>query len=167
MKTDPPEPTYQTARLTLRSADLADREKIFNWRNDPWILSFSNSQRTVSLDEHREWFENALNDPTHSIDMIRLDDKEIGVIRLNRTGADQATISIYLLREFCGKGYGTTAIRLACEKGWSLWPISHIDAFTRKTNLASERSFQKNGFLLVDASEDLAENHLLHLRKTR
>jgi len=155
------------SKLSLHSARIADSDKILDWRNDPWIMSFSGSQRTVGSDEHREWFQNALNDPAHSIDVILLDDKEIGVVRLHRTGADHATISIYLLREFCGKGYGTIAIGLACEKAWSLWPISHIDAFTRKTNLASERSFKKNCFLPVEAAEDPAADHLFHLRKTR
>jgi UDP-2,4-diacetamido-2,4,6-trideoxy-beta-L-altropyranose hydrolase len=153
--------------LGLRSAILEDRDKIFQWRNDPWILSFSSGQRSVGADEHRAWFEKALNDHDHSINVIVLQHEDIGLARLHRTSPEQATISIYLLREFCGKGYGTAAIQLACEKAWTVWPIREINAYTLKTNSVSERSFKKNGFLPVESQEEASTSHLLHLRKTR
>jgi RimJ/RimL family protein N-acetyltransferase len=153
--------------LRLRSANWKDREKIFQWRNDPWVLSFSSSQRSVDAEEHRVWFQNALSDPSHSINVIVLEHEDIGLARLHRTNSERATISIYLLHEFCGKGYGAIAIQLACEKAWSVWPIREINAYTLKTNSVSERSFKKNGFLLVESQEDASASHLLHLRKIR
>jgi RimJ/RimL family protein N-acetyltransferase len=155
----------QRADLRLRPAHAEDREKILEWRNDPWITSFSGSQQAVSAEEHRVWFQEAITDPNHSIHVIVLEHEDIGLTRLHRTGGEHATISIYLLHQFCGKGYGTLAIQLACEKGRSVWPIREINAYTLKSNIASERSFRKNGFLPVESRNDASASHLLHLRK--
>jgi RimJ/RimL family protein N-acetyltransferase len=155
------ESTKDHTDLRLRSAVVGDGDKILHWRNDPWIVSLSSSQRRVDPEEHKVWFQNALNDPAHSINLILLGGKEIGLLRLHRTDADQASISIYLLRESCGKGYGPRAIGLACEKAWNLWPISRINAVTRKTNTASERSFKKNGFIVVTTPDNPATDLLL------
>jgi UDP-2,4-diacetamido-2,4,6-trideoxy-beta-L-altropyranose hydrolase len=153
------------ARLRLRPAQVEDQEKILEWRNDPWITSFSSSQEAVSVKEHRVWFQEAIIDPNHSIHVIVLEDEDIGLVRLHRTDPGQATISIYVLQQFCGRGYGTLAIQFACEKGRSVWPISEINAYTLRSNLVSARSFRKNGFLPVESRNDASVNHLLHLRK--
>jgi RimJ/RimL family protein N-acetyltransferase len=121
----------------------------------------------VEAEEHRAWYENAISDPNHSVNLIVLEHEDIGLVRIHRTNSEQATISIYLLREFCGKGYGTLAIQLGCEKAWSIWPIREINAYTLKTNTASERSFKRNGFLPVQSHQDAAASHLLRLRKIR
>jgi RimJ/RimL family protein N-acetyltransferase len=155
------------ADLSIRAAGIGDGDKILQWRNDPWIVSLSSSQLRVDPEEHKVWFQNALNNPAHSINLVFVDETEIGLLRLHRTDADQATISIYLLREFCGKGYGSRAIGLACEKAWTLWPISRISAVTQRTNSASERSFRKNGFVEVTTPASQAAPHLLELCKYR
>ncbi len=160
------ESTKDHTDLRLRSAVVGDGDKILHWRNDPWIVSLSSSQRLVDPEEHKVWFQNALNDPAHSINLILLGGKEIGLLRLHRTDADEASISIYLLREFCGRGYGSRAIGLACEKAWALWPISRISAVTRKTNTASEHSFKKNGFIVITMPDNRATD-LLRLCKDR
>jgi RimJ/RimL family protein N-acetyltransferase len=154
------------SNLRLRAAEIEDSDKILEWRNDPWIVSLSSSQRKVDAEEHKRWFQNALNDPAHSINLIMVDEAEIGLLRLHRVDADEASISIYLRREFCGQGYGPRAIGLACEKAWTLWPISRISAITRKTNTASERSFKKNGFMVVTGTDSTATD-LLQLCKYR
>ena len=48
-------------RLSLRLATLKDREKVFAWRNDPWIISLSSSRRGVEWDEHCGWFDRVSN----------------------------------------------------------------------------------------------------------
>lgn len=165
-KDTPLESKKDNTNLRLRSAVVEDSDKILQWRNDPWIVSLSSGQQAVDPEEHKVWFQHALKDPAHSINFIVLDENEIGLLRLHRTDADEASISIYLLREFCGKGYGSRAIGLACGKAWALWPISRISAVTRVTNAASEHSFKKNGFIVITMPDNPATD-LLRLCKYR
>src|SRR4051812_9973480 len=43
--------------LHVRPASADDEEMLFRWRNDPWVVNQGASQRIVSKEEHRSWFQ--------------------------------------------------------------------------------------------------------------
>jgi SAM-dependent methyltransferase len=149
----------------LRPAAPADAEKILAWRNDPWIVSLSLSRRRVSADEHRVWFQSALDRSAHLLFVVLTEDgAEAGTARVDRK-APEARVTIYLLRQFTGHGLGPRAIDTACRCAFAEWPdVTAIRASIRSENAASVKAFRRAGFA-VDQSAGGMEH--IEMTKTR
>lgn len=135
--------------LRLRPATLADRQMIYMWRNDPWIVSLGQTRSQVSWTEHCRWFETVLARNCHALFVIEtVDHQPMGCVRFDRF-ADAADVSIYLMKSFVGKGFGTIALSESCVLATRKWPdLAVFRAVIRPDNAASIRVFQKVGFTL-------------------
>ena len=133
------------AALSLRPATRADAERLFGWRNDPSIVAWSTSRRTVGWGEHVSWLEQALDDPDRLLLVIVADGEDAGQLRLERDGAT-AVISVYLAASFTGRGLGVRAIALGCGQGFARWPIAEVSACVREDNASGRSAFAKAGF---------------------
>lgn len=71
----------------------------------------------------------------------------------------QADIGIWIGVPYQGKGYGTAAIRLAVEYGFTQLHLEKIEAYIFVGNHASRRAFEKNGFQLEGA---VRRGHMKH-----
>jgi RimJ/RimL family protein N-acetyltransferase len=134
--------------ILLRRAQPADAATLFTWRNDPWILSHGSQGRAVRAAEHAAWYARSLTSPDHLLLIIETDAGEgIGSVRFDRERPDSAAISIYLLRNFTGRGLGVMALHGACTLAFENWPeLQHIDARVLPGNEPSRRAFEKAGF---------------------
>ena len=135
-----------TPYASLRRATMEDARQIFQWRNDPWIVSLGTNQQTVSWEEHEQWLRRVLGDADHHmLYIIESECRSLGVVRLDREEETAAT-TIYLDRGNTGRGFGVQALRQACAAGFRRWPIRCIDASIRRDNDRSLRAFAKAGF---------------------
>ena len=143
----------------LRPATPDDTQRIFEWRNDPWIVSLSTSQRTVAFAEHRQWMQKVLEGGQHLLFVIEPESGlATGTVRVERRNS-QAVITIYLLRQFTRQGLGVHAIREACVKAFARWPVESIHAYIRRDNQSSVSAFSKAGFALADSNLSCPEDH--------
>lgn len=146
--------------LELRSATIHDAQQVLVWRNEPWIVSLSSSQRRVTWEEHVAWFHYVLISDQHLLLIIEPDPGvSVGIVRLDRVNEHQGRITIYLLREFTGQGIGVRAIVDACSRGFVRWPIHTIHAHIRNENYPSLSAFTKAGFVRVEPSLDCPKEH--------
>jgi RimJ/RimL family protein N-acetyltransferase/SAM-dependent methyltransferase len=144
----------------LRPAIIDDVQQIFAWRNDPWIVSLSSSQKQVNWEEHVAWLQNVLTNNQHILLIIEPQlGVGAGIVRLDRIDEYQACITIYLLREFTGKGIGVRAIVEACLHGFILWPIQTIHAHIRNENYPSISAFTKAGFVHIRFPLNCPQKH--------
>jgi RimJ/RimL family protein N-acetyltransferase len=143
----------------LRRARAGDMQRVFEWRNDPFIVSRSSSGKTVALPEHERWFDRKISDPDCLFFIIESEGKPIGQVRLERETADQCVISIYLVESQTAKGRGLEAIRLAQEAAWQAWPVKRIVALVRSDNIPGQRVFAAGGFA-ADAGAPQIPSHL-------
>jgi RimJ/RimL family protein N-acetyltransferase len=134
-------------RIKLRPAVLEDAEMVFNWRNDAFIVSLSFSQHTVRWDEHIKWFGETISGNTRKMFIIQNGDQPIGQVRYDRLDEVNCIISVYLLQEFTGKGYGVKAIRYGCSEIIELWGFQNTIACVRSDNLRARSAFVKAGFV--------------------
>jgi RimJ/RimL family protein N-acetyltransferase len=143
--------TTETRGVHLRAATAEDVRQVFAWRNDPWIVSLSTSRRAVAWEEHARWFATMLGDPGQLL-LISEDEHGVGAgtVRLARTDAAHAVVTIYLLREFTGRGLGVQMLADACARGFARWPVDTIHAYIRTDNRPSRSAFAKAGFVQVD-----------------
>src|SRR5271166_4060639 len=114
MNADPP--------TRLRKATDADCELIFRWRNDPAIVALSQSRRPVDLARHRAWFAAVLADPDRLMLIIEVNGEPVGQLRFDRVARDRADITIYLVGDGPGHGYGSRAMTLGETKAMQQWP---------------------------------------------
>ncbi len=143
--------------LHLRPIAEADSELIFKWRNTPFIVERSTSRRHVSRDEHNDWFSRKLTHKDSLTFIIERDGKPMGQVRLDcQEGC--CIISIYLLEEYTGKGFGIEAICQACTIAKNHWPQLPIVAHVRSDNAVGQAAFSKAGF--IPSNKFMLPNHV-------
>lgn len=131
--------------VQLRPINETDRDIVFLWRNDPFIVERSTSRRNVSLEEHKTWFNRLLANKDVLAFIIEDEGQPIGHIRFKLEN-DCCIITIYLLQENTGKGYGVDAIQTGCKFAQDHWPKNSIVAYVRKDNALGRSGFLKAGF---------------------
>ncbi|HET7890005.1 MAG TPA: GNAT family N-acetyltransferase [Candidatus Sulfotelmatobacter sp.] len=134
-----------TDAITLRRARPDDMERIFLWRNNPFLMRRSTSQQPVTWNEHQAWFTRALNNPDQLIFMVMHGDEPIGQVRFDRN-KEHAIISVYVLEEKTGKGMGVEAIRRGSRAAFRQWNLSKVIACIRHDNSHATRAFAKAGY---------------------
>lgn len=130
----------------LRRVCEEDCRLIWEWANDPEVRAVSFKSESIPWEQHVQWFNSKLND-TRCFFFIVMNNEElpIGQIRYE-IEEDQAIISISLGREFRGKGYGSTVIRVASQKFFNVSNVDVIHSYVRQGNEDSARAFVKAGF---------------------
>lgn len=146
--------------LKLRPATIDDAQQVFDWRNQPWIVSLSSSQIRVTWEEHADWFRCVLTSSQHLLLIIEPEPGvRAGIVRIDQMDEHQGRLTIYLMREFTGRGIGVQAIVDACSRGFAQWPICTIHAHIRNDNYPSLSAFTKVGFVHVEPSPNCPKEH--------
>jgi UDP-2,4-diacetamido-2,4,6-trideoxy-beta-L-altropyranose hydrolase len=152
--------------ITLRPASMGDLETVFRWRNDPFILAHGSSHREVDWEEHQKWFAETISSNRRLMFIVLEEGKAIGQIRFERQNQQDCVVSVYLLQEFTGLGYGLQAIRIGCAAIYQAWDVDRVVACVRFDNPAGRFVFLKSGFSETGAlSSCPAEHHSLVLSR--
>lgn len=135
--------------IRLRRAREEDREPIFRWRNDPRTRAQFFDPRELTFAEHSSWFTKVLANGAHALLVGETADGEaIGVLRFDPSPAgDEAVVSVYLLPDLHGKGFG--AVLLRAGTSWvsgNLPAVKLLRAEVLPTNPASRQAFRDAGY---------------------
>jgi RimJ/RimL family protein N-acetyltransferase len=146
----------------LRLAGEDDSRLVYDWRNDPWIVSLSTSRRPVTWEEHQAWFPRMLNRADHLLFIIHFPEgTPAGTVRLDREGEQDAVVTIYLLRSFTGRGLGPRALQRACAQAFERWPdLKRITAHVRADNEPSRKAFARTGFVAHTGDPGCPADHV-------
>lgn len=149
--------------MHLRPLDLKDTQLIFDWRNDPIIISLSSSQKNVTWEEHKNWIKNSIDNLHRKVYIIYIGEFAIGQVRFDRiTNTKCAAITVYLLNIHTGNGYGVDAIKLGTDSIFLIWKdLMEIYAFVREDNIPSQKAFIKSGFKNTYHANPLPPKHLI------
>jgi RimJ/RimL family protein N-acetyltransferase len=145
--------------IELRPAAPGDAEMIFRWRNDPFIVARSTSQKLVAWDEHRVWYNATLLRDDRLILIAEQEGVPIGLARFDRVDAASCVISVYLLEEFTGRGLGVETIWRSCDALFGEWDVEQIIACVRFDNREGRSGFLKAGFMEVVKGGGCADEH--------
>ncbi len=137
--------------LTLRPVQLEDALLIWSWANDPFVRVVSFSTTEIPWEAHIKWFENKLND-SYCVFYIASNSKNqpVGQARYDVNG-DECIISVSLVTEFRGCGYGTQLIQQATQKFFMESHVKIVIAHIKEQNTASIRAFMKAGFQEIES----------------
>jgi UDP-2,4-diacetamido-2,4,6-trideoxy-beta-L-altropyranose hydrolase len=138
--------TMSNTSITLRNVEPSDCKRIWGWINDPLVRSVSFDTRTISLQDHKQWFSSVLNDP-NLVYYIALDSMAIpvGQARFKITSRE-AEISVLVDPNYRGLSLGSQLIRNATEKLFAETEVDTVKALIKTGNDRSRRSFIRAGY---------------------
>jgi RimJ/RimL family protein N-acetyltransferase len=151
----------------LRRAREEDVLLVFEWANDPAARQLSFSSKPILMETHREWFTKKLYDPYCTYLILCEGDEPAGQIRFERAGEDYL-ISFSISSEMRGKGLGTRILEMG-----EAYMIKRIEAetilagFVKKRNIASIRSFTRNGYESAEADPQDYPDSLIFKKRIR
>lgn len=136
--------------MLLRKIDEDDLLRLFAWRNDPKVRTFTRQNDTLSWRQHQEWFN--WQGETTNVRMYILEDAyhaDLGVCGL--TSIDwinrRAEFSFYLSPENQGKGMAAAGLRTLFNHGFDILNLNLIWGETFGFNKAAMHIFKKIGLI--------------------
>lgn len=125
----------------LREATEDDILLLYHWANDKEVRKNSFQTHTISIDEHKKWFENKIKSVNCNIYIFMVNNIPIGQIRLDYEG-NKATIDYNLDKNYRGQGYGKILIDLAEQKvKETKKEIVYLLGEVKKKNIPSRKIF--------------------------
>ena len=132
--------------IMLRMATMDDCEAIYKWRNAEETRRHIFDSGLISLDEHRRWFMESLENPNRQILIAELCGRSAGVLRYDIDDS-LAVISIYTVPGIKGYGIGTQIIRIGSKWLHRHFPDVHkIQAKVLPENVISKKAFVNAGY---------------------
>ena len=153
-------------KITLRKAHENDVMLYFEWTNDQSVRENSYHSEPVILENHQRWFLSKIKDA--NCFMVVFENHvgaPIGQVRIQKQDNNTAVIGISNDANHRGKGYASNMIQMASDAFLAENPEILISAFIKTENKASEKAFQKAGYIL-DVVLDYESHPSYHYIKT-
>ena len=133
--------------LHLRIVRPDDIKFIWELANDAEVRAVSFSHASIPWDDHEKWFTAKIKDEGCRFYVAESSSKEkIGQVRFEKK-TEGWVISLSIVREFRGKGFGAELIKSASKSFLSDLPQADgILAYIKNDNAASIRAFEKAGY---------------------
>ena len=141
-------PASTNTDVTLRRADLSDRERVFEYNFSPEARAVSGSTSAVSYSDHVRWFSARIGDPASPIWIVEQFGEPVGTVRIDVRDGVNARMSIALAATARGHGVGRKAIEIACTK----W-CGAVTAEIHESNARSRACFTACGFAKIGHRE--------------
>ena len=143
-------------RVIIRKADQLDCNDVFDWRNDPLSIKMSHQSEQVSWNEHLVWFNDSLKDPSRAMFICEdpASNSKVGIVRYDLLD-NSCTVSINLAPDMRGKGFSAICLTDSIDIVRKQFPhIKVINATIKSSNIKSQKSFTKAGFVFKEKSGD-------------
>ena len=137
-------------QYSIRLANIEDMKNVFDLSNDNIVRQNSIHREKIEWENHVEWFKHKLNDKNCVFYIIEDKNKNfIGQTRIDKKN-DENIISISISKDFRGNGLSTKIIKECSDKT----KFNEIVAYIKKDNIASQKAFQKAGYVFADENDD-------------
>ena len=132
--------------LRLREAGSEDVRFYWEVNNTPTTRALSISPEPIAWEGHKAWYAARLSDAQTSLYVAELNEKRVGVLRIERDDKARATISIALSEVYQGRGLGRQLIAEGTRLTLAAPAITQVIALIRPNNIGSVRAFQAAGY---------------------
>ena len=135
-------------KLSLRPAEEGDCGLLWEWRNEENTRKWSFNTDYVPYEEHKSWFLSKLNSADSKLLIVSDErEREIGQVRFDISQSKSAEINISIEASKRNEGYGSAALKLACQHALEKFNIAKVVAHIKEGNKASSTAFTKAGFI--------------------
>ena len=138
----------------LRKVTKEDAALLYEWANDDECRQNSFHSNHIEWEEHVDWLDKQLSDPSVFLFVLVNEGYDIGQIRLDRK-EDCYVISYSIAKPYRLMGYGKQILMLAENYLYELQGNALLYAQVKKDNIASQLLFEGLGY---DKHE--LENHV-------
>ena len=148
----------QKKQIYLRPIEIADTEKIINWRNREWVRRNFIYQDLFTVEGHMQWMRTQV-EPGHAVQFIictKQDDRPIGSVYFRDIDRDAGTAEYGIFigeEDAIGCGCGTAAARAALEYAFMKLHLRKIFLRFLSGNIGARRSYEHAGFRMTDRTE--------------
>lgn len=140
--------------LRIRPATDDDCRQLWQWANDAEVRRWSFDSARIEWDAHVDWFRGKRADPNCRVYiLIDQGDQSVGFVRIDLRDGGNGEVSISIAAERRGRGYGSEALRLACERFFAEVDTAVIVAHIKPDNTPSIRTFERAGFMHDGATQ--------------
>ena len=156
----------QNNEIRLRAVREDDCQLLWKWANEPDVRAASFSSEPISWEEHVQWFKSKMKDPNCAIFLgINCQGTPVGQARFDKKGSE-ALISISIDKEFRGRGYGSSLIKLGSQKIFEVFDVCKIHSYAKIENQLSKGAFVKAGYKEIGVTK-IQGHPSLHLSLTK
>jgi RimJ/RimL family protein N-acetyltransferase len=140
--------------LNLRKPTIKDMEMYFSWANDPGVREQSYNSSIIDLENHKQWFESAINNEAYFMCIFQNSaGEDIGQVRIQKKTNKEALIGISIDLNHRGKGYAKEILVLATDLFLKYNHGFIINAYIKEGNLSSKLAFENAGFNFIEMIE--------------
>jgi UDP-2,4-diacetamido-2,4,6-trideoxy-beta-L-altropyranose hydrolase len=142
---------FESKMLTIRRARERDIQTCYRWANDPEVRAQSYNQSSIGLKEHTAWFHGKLKDNHCYFYILERHKEAVAQIRFQLSN-NEAVLGYLAGKPIRSKGLGTSILSKGIEAFVRDYPKPvAIIGYVKKTNLPSQRSFERLAFSKEEA----------------
>lgn len=127
--------------ISIRPCRLSDCRFVWELRNEKAARQFAFNTDYIPYGKHIGWFKKKLKDSNSCIFIVLSNKKRIGEVRFDSNKKNSAEIDIHMLKRECGKGLGSTVLKLASSHALRKMGLKKLVAHIKKCNIASVKAF--------------------------
>jgi UDP-2,4-diacetamido-2,4,6-trideoxy-beta-L-altropyranose hydrolase len=128
------------------SATIDDAELLWVWANDAETRRWSFQSDPIPWETHVAWLETKLADRAARIYVVGAGPTPRAAVRFEPGDAGIAVVSVVVDPDERGRGWGTRALRLACQAAVRDLELERVDAYIKPENTGSVIAFERAGF---------------------
>ena len=147
----------QTKQVYLRPMEMADTERIVNWRNQDFVRKNFIYQDLFTEEGHLSWIRTQV-EPGHVVQFIIClqDGREIGSVYFRDIDREAGTAEYGIFigeEDALGSGYGTAAAKEALDYAFTKLHMRKIFLRFLSDNVGAWKSYEHAGFCMADREE--------------
>lgn len=152
--------TLRADEIRMRQATIADAPAIWHWRYDGDAARYYRNTNVPSIDEHLNWFREALKDKSRRLLVAERLGEPIAHVRIDHNEPDAGEVGICLSPNARGKNLSApilAATRIFATK----LGLNLLTAEVHRNNVASRQLFFRAGYSLTEIPDsDFIQFHL-------
>jgi UDP-2,4-diacetamido-2,4,6-trideoxy-beta-L-altropyranose hydrolase len=133
--------------ISIRKAKFEDVDILYIWSNDALVRKQSFISDKIPYDSHCEWFKSKLVSKNTIIFIVEFNQDSVGVVRFESNDKN-TTVGISIDEKYRGKGFSKKMLNIGVKAYFKENDLPVL-ASIKKDNIASIKSFEKAGFVLL------------------
>lgn len=136
----------QHSDAQIRDMSQHDLAMVRHWRNQPEVRRYMYNTHEISNDEHRQWFEKAIGDPSRKLLIVEDQTGPFGFAQFSGVRIGGVADWGFYVRSDAPRGSGTKLGNLVLEYAFTTLELSKICGQVVDGNLASLAFHKRMGF---------------------
>ena len=137
--------------ISFRAASKSDLQRTFEWSNEDTVRKNSYHSAAITIESHTNWFLNKIVSENTLFLIVLVNDNPAGIVRYEND-TTTSVVGILIGKEYRGQNLASHILRKSAEIYFEKFKAP-VQAFIKKKNIASLKSFEKAGYTFLEERE--------------